>query len=133
VVGKLHLDVQDRQRQHQQEAGQHEADLRKQATYLAASYPAEINAQLVRLGAGQHLVDGQRLLEGLLVDPVLLVDALALDHRDLRRRAAPGERPELQEANEDRERRIVRQAWRLALLRNRLGPHRAGQSDLSED
>jgi len=33
---------------------------------------------------------------------VQLVDALALDHRDLRGRAAPGERAELQEAREDR-------------------------------
>ena len=54
----------------------------------------------MRLGPREHLVDGERLLERLLGDPALLVDALALDHRDLRRRPAPGEGAELEEADE---------------------------------
>jgi hypothetical protein len=64
----------------------------------------------VRLGPRQHLVDGEGLAEGLLVDPALLVDALALDHRDLRRGATPGEEPEVQETSEDRERRVRHRA-----------------------
>ena len=38
---------------------------------------------------------------------MLLIDALALDHRDLRGRPAPGKRAELQEAHEDRSGRIL--------------------------
>ena len=110
MPGEVGLDVEDRQRQHEHEAGQHEAEASEEAAELAAPDPAEVDAQLVRLRARKHLVDGERLLEGLLVDPVLLVDALALEHRDLRRGAAPGERAELQEANEDC-------AWRIS-------PHR---------
>src|SRR5215208_2873529 len=44
-------------------------------------------------GARQHLVHGERLAEGLLRAPALLVDALALDHRDLRRRPAQASVP----------------------------------------
>jgi hypothetical protein len=66
----------------------------KEAGQLAAPQPAEVDAELMRLGAGKHLVDRQLPLEGPLVDPALLVDALALDHRDLRRRPAPGKAPQ---------------------------------------
>src|SRR3982750_2132609 len=50
----------------------------------------------------EDLEHGQGLLEALLGDPALLVAALVLDHRDLRRGAPPGQCPELQETNEDR-------------------------------
>ena len=92
---------------------------------LAAAHPAEVDAELVRLGPGQHLVDGERLLEGLLGDPALLVDALALDHRDLRRRPAPGERAELQEADEDRAGRILVGCGEASIAKPRhCGPRR---------
>ena len=116
MVGEVGLHVQDRQPQHQDEAGQHEPEAREEAAELAASEPAEVDAQLVRLGPGEHLVDGQRLLEGVLVDPALLVDALALDHRDLRSGPAPGKRSELQEASEDGARRIAHRARQSAWL-----------------
>jgi len=124
---KVGLDVKDRQPEHEQEAGQHESETGEEAAELAASDSPEVDAQLVRLRTGKDLVDGQGFLEGLFVDPALLVDALLLDHRDLGCRAAPGERTELQESNEDRARRIMRRPGR-PLLGDR---HRAGQSPLS--
>ena len=67
----------------------------------AAAQHAEVDAELVRLGPRQHLVDGERLRELLVVEPAELVDALAPDHRDLRRRPAPREQAEAQEPQED--------------------------------
>jgi hypothetical protein len=78
----------------------------EEAPQPAAADAAEVHAELVRLRARQHLVDGEGLLEGLLRDPTLFVHALPLDHRDLRRRPAPGERTELEEAKEDRARSV---------------------------
>ena len=102
-----------------EEAREHEAEPGEQAPELAAPDPAEVHAQLVRLGAGQHLVYGERLLERLLVDPAFLVDALALDHRDLSRRPAPRQGAELEEAGEDRRGRV----WghRRGILAERVG------------
>ena len=89
MPGQVRLDVEDRQGQHQDEAGQHEAEAGEEAAELAAAEASEVDAELVRLGTGEDLKDGEGLLEALLGDPSLLVDALVLDHRDLRRRAAP--------------------------------------------
>ena len=113
LLGESGLDVGHRQGEHEEEAGQHEAEPGQEAAELAAAQAAEVDAQLVGLRAGEDLVDGERLLEGLLVDPALLVDALALDHRDLRGRAAPGEGAELQEAQEEPPERLVlgRRVW----------------------
>ena len=69
VPGQVRLDVEDRQRQHQHEAGQHEPEPREEAAEPAAPEAAEIDAELVRLGAGEDLVDGERLLERLLGRP----------------------------------------------------------------
>jgi hypothetical protein len=107
VAGEVGLDVEDRQPEHQDEARQHEAEPGEEAAELAAANPPEVDAELVGLRAGEDLVDGEKLLELLLGDPVLLVDALALDHGDLRRGPAPGEQAELQEPGEDRARRIL--------------------------
>ena len=69
VAGEARLDVGDRERQHQHEAGQHEAEAGGEAAELAAAQAAEVDAELVRLGAREHLVDGERLAEGLLRRP----------------------------------------------------------------
>jgi hypothetical protein len=79
-----------------------------EAAELAAAQPPEVDAELVRLRPRQHLVDRELALEPLLVEPAFLVYALALDHRDLRRRAAPGEAAELEKAEEKGGRRIQR-------------------------
>ena len=64
-----------------------------------------MHGQLVRLGAGERLVDGQEPVEPAAGDPALLVDELAPEHRDLGDRAAEREQPETEEPAEDRERR----------------------------
>ncbi len=106
--GEVGLDVEDREPEHEDEARQHESEPGTEVAELAASQAAEVDAELVRLGAGEHLIDGEQLLEGLLVDPAFFIDALALYHRDLRRWPAPGEQAELEEADEDRAGRVAR-------------------------
>jgi hypothetical protein len=86
AVRELGLDVEDRQSEHEQETRQHEAQSCKEPAQPAAAEAAEEHAELVRLRPRKDLIDGQRLLERLFGDPALLVDALALDHRDLGRR-----------------------------------------------
>ena len=54
--------------------------------------PADIDGELLRLGAGQQGAVVQRLQEALLADPLLLLDDDAMHHRDLAGRAAEGER-----------------------------------------
>ena len=109
VAGQVGLDVEDREAEHEQEAGQHEAEAGEEAAQPAAAQAAEVDAELVRLRAGKDLVDGEQSFEARLGDPLLFIDALALDHRDLRRRPAPGEAAELEEADEDRAQRFG--AW----------------------
>src|SRR6476620_12690774 len=106
MAGKAGLDVENREAQHEDEARQHDPEPGEEAAELAAPQPAEVDAELMRLGAGKDLVDGEHLLEAGLRDPPLLVDALALDHRDLRRRTTPGQAAELEEADEDRAERF---------------------------
>ena len=69
MAGEVGLDVEDREAEHEDEAGQHEAEAGEEAAELAAAQAAEVDAELVRLGAGEHLVDGEQLLEALLGDP----------------------------------------------------------------
>ena len=107
VAGEVGLDVEDREAEHEQEARQHEAEAGEEAAEPAAAQAPEVDAELVRLGTGEDLVDGELALEGLLGDPPLLVDALALDHRDLRRRPAPGQAAEPEKASEDRAERFA--------------------------
>src|SRR6185369_7450374 len=102
VARDVRLDVEGREPEHEQEAGEHEAEPGEEPAELATAQAAEVDAELVRLGTGEDLVDGELALEALLADPPFLIDALALDHRDLRRRPAPGEAAELEEAAEDR-------------------------------
>src|SRR5215218_4427398 len=123
MLGQVGLDVEDRQDEHQQEAGQHEPEPGQERSALAAPDPTEVDAQLVRLGAWQYLIDGEGLRERLLVDPALLLDALALDHGDLSGRATPSERAELQESNEDRARRIRARSGRPAVVKYRSPAH----------
>src|SRR6202011_4892856 len=83
VPGDVGLDVEDREGEHENESRQHEPESGDETTQLAATQPAEVDAQLVRLGPRKHLVYGENLLKGVLRDPMLFVHALALDHRDL--------------------------------------------------
>lgn len=92
--------VQPRQGEHQDEAGQHEAQPRKQAADATLGTDAEMDAQLVRLRPRQHLHDGQQLVESVAGNPPLVIDELAADHRDLRHGSAERHRSEAQEAQE---------------------------------
>ena len=58
----------------------------------AMHQPADINRQLVRLGARQQHAIAQRMQEALLADPFLLVDDDAMHDRDLPGRAAERQR-----------------------------------------
>ena len=70
----------------------------------------------MRLRPRQHLVDGERLRELLVVEPAELVHALAPDHRDLRRGAAPREQAEAQEPQEDVAGRLAHRTERRRTL-----------------
>ena len=101
-------EIEPGQGQHQDEAGQHEAEPGEQAAEPPAGQHADMDAKLVRLRPRQHLIDGEQAVEAGAGQPLLLLDQLVPDHRDLRDRAAPGEQAEAQEAKEDlpgRERR----------------------------
>src|SRR5213592_4827513 len=102
MPSKVGLDVEDREAEHEDEAGQHESQAGEEPAQPAAAQSTEVDAELVGLGAGQHLVDGEQALEAPLGDPPLFIDALALNHRYLRRRASPGEAAKLEKAKEDR-------------------------------
>jgi hypothetical protein len=108
IRGQVGLDVEGRQRQHEDETGQHEADASCEAAELARPGAAEVHAELMGFRPRKHLVDGKGLAKGLVRDPVLLVDAFALEHGDLGRRPAPGESAELEESPEDGRPRIGR-------------------------
>src|SRR5262249_34683629 len=102
VTGEVRLDVERREAEHQDEARQHEAEASEEPAPFAPAVAAEVDAELVCLGAGEHLIDREQALEVGLADPPFLIDALALDHRYLRRRPSPGEAAKLEEAHEDR-------------------------------
>ena len=53
--------------------------------------PADVDGELLRLGAGQQGAVVQRLQETLLADPLLLLDDDAMHHGDLAGRSAEGE------------------------------------------
>ena len=98
---KVELLVQPGDPEHEQQSRQHEAEPGEQSAEPPALHHPEVDAELVRLGPGKHLVDGEQPVEARRRDPLLFLDQLALDHRDLRDRPAPGEQAEAQEAEED--------------------------------
>ena len=107
-LAEVEPEVEPRQSEHQDEAGQHEAQARRQSAAPAAGDHTEMDAQLVRLRPGQNLIHGEQPIEPPARHPLLVVHQRAPYHRDLRYRPAPGEETEAQEAPEDlrgRERR----------------------------
>jgi hypothetical protein len=54
----------------------------------AVQQPADIDAQLLGLGAGQQHAEVERMQEALFADPALLLDQDAVHDRDLAGRAA---------------------------------------------
>lgn len=60
ALGDVGLDLEHRQDEHQRKAGQHESEPGDERSVLAAPDPAEVDPQLVRLAARQHLVGRSR-------------------------------------------------------------------------
>jgi hypothetical protein len=92
--------IEPGERQHQDEARQHEAEPGEQAAEAAFGADAKMDAKLVGLGSGEHLHHRQQLVEAGAADPLFLVDQLMADHRNLCDRAAKGHEAEAQEAGE---------------------------------
>lgn len=63
-------------------------------------YHAEVDAQLVRLGARQDLHDGEEAIEPIAADPALFIHQRLADHGDLRDRTAECEKAKAQELSE---------------------------------
>ena len=84
--------VDPAQRHDGEQARQHEQRAGDQAALGLVHQPADIDRELLRLGAGQQRAVVQRLQETLLADPLLLLDDDAVHHRDLAGRAAEGQR-----------------------------------------
>ena len=80
------------QRHDGDQAGQHEQRAGEQPALGLVHQPADIDGELLRLGAGQQGAVVERLQEAVLADPPLLLDDDAMHHRDLARRAAEGKR-----------------------------------------
>ena len=87
--------------EHEEEPRQHEAEPRDDGAGAAPGEHPEPDAELVGLGPGEDLVDGQGAMEALDGHPPLLLDELLLEHRDLRHGPAPGEGPEAEEPQEE--------------------------------
>ena len=83
-------DVDRRQRQQRDDAGQHEQAAGDQPAAGAVQQPADVGGQLLRLGAGQQHAVVHRVQEPALADPPLLVDERPLHDGDLAGRAAEG-------------------------------------------
>ena len=86
-------------RQNRQEAGQHKQRTGNQPALGLVEQPANIDCQLLRLGARQEHAIVQRMQKALLTNPALFLDKYAMHHRNLSRRTAKREcrypRPDL--------------------------------------
>ena len=89
-VGVTGGQVQDRQPQQREHAGEHEQDAGHEPAEGAVEQPAGVDGELLGLRAGQQHAVVQGVQEPALTDPALLVDQLVLHHRDLAGRTAEG-------------------------------------------
>ncbi len=86
--------IEDGERQHDQRARHHEQETADQAAERPVHPPADPGRELLRLGTGQQMAEIERAQEAALVDPLALVDQLAVHERDL-----PGRPAEAQAAD----------------------------------
>ena len=89
-------DVDVAEREDGEKAGQDKQAAGDQAALRAVQQPAEIDRQLLRLGAGQQHAVVERIEEPVFADPALLVDDDAMHHRDLAGRTAEAQRGDAQ-------------------------------------
>jgi hypothetical protein len=112
-------DVDRRQAKEGHDAGNDEQDPGDQAATKAVEQPADVDGELLCLGAGQQHAVVQGVQESLLADPALLVDEHPLHDGDLSGRPAEG----LQRDGKPRPHRF---AERHEIARGWTGIHRAG-------
>ena len=88
--GVAEADVERRQAEQGQHAGQHEQGAGDQAAAEPVEQPADVDGQLLSLGAGEQHAVVEGVQESALPDPAFLVDQGALHDRDLPGRSAEG-------------------------------------------
>ena len=88
-LAEVDRDIQGGDDKDEEEPREHEPEAGQQPAEPAAAEHPEVDGELVRLGPGQDLVDGQQSVEALAGDPPLLVDELLPEHRDLGARGRP--------------------------------------------
>jgi hypothetical protein len=98
---EIEREVEPREQKHQHEARQHEAEPSKHAAPAAPCQHPEMDAQLVRLRSGQHLVDREQAFKMPRRNPFFFGDQFLPNHVDLRDWSAPCQRAETQEAQEE--------------------------------
>ena len=76
------------QRHDRDQAGEHEQRASDKPALGLVEQPADVDGELLRLGAGQQHAIVERVKEPLLADPSPLLDQHAVHHRDLAGRAA---------------------------------------------
>src|SRR3989304_718397 len=87
---------------HENEPGRHEAESRKYAALPASGQHAEVDAEFVRFGPWECLINSEDPVEALPGDPLLLLHYLLTDHRDLGHWPAPRQQPEPEEPKKKR-------------------------------
>lgn len=93
-------DIKRRQCQHDDRTGQHEQKPGQQAAAPAFHRPAGISRKLHGFRPRQQHAEIERMDQPLLIHPFLFIHENALQHGDLRRRAAEGQKPDLAECRE---------------------------------
>jgi hypothetical protein len=89
--------IERRQSKDHQRAGDHEEKPADEAPGHARHPPPGIGGQLHRLGPGQEHAEAQRLQVLLFGEPAAVLDQFAVHQRDLRRRAAEGQKADAPE------------------------------------
>jgi hypothetical protein len=83
-------DVDRRQRQQRDQAGQDEQNPRDQPARRAVEQPPDVDRELLRFGARQEHAVAECVQEPLLADPAFLIDQSPLHDRNLTGRTAEG-------------------------------------------
>ena len=73
----------------------------QKATQPAPFHHSEMDAEFMGLRARQHLINGKQPVEPFRAEPLLFLDQIPLDHRDLCDRPAQASRPKRRKRRED--------------------------------
>ena len=87
--------VDPRQPNQDEQRGQHKQSARHDAAPGAVHQPADVDRELLRLGAGQQHAIVQRVQKALFADPAFLLDQLGVHDGDLPGRATETDEAEL--------------------------------------